>query len=332
MDIIIYPPTINWSFMKQRPQQLMKQFAEKGYRVYYCNMTQSNKEIEEISTNLYLVHNHERWLKEELPNMRNQIKGKVGVWCSWAKLATTLSQYNPDWIIYDCVDEFVDWLKYEPEMIRVADAIVCTAERLEKRLRRAHPDKNVYLIRNAYDQEMNLHQIEDNNLEDKQVVGYIGAWAPWLDEKLIGKLASSMTDINIVVIGAEFGKRFNLHHIPNITFLGHKKHEELKQYIKKFSVCIIPFHVNQVTLATNPVKMYEYLATGKPVVSTNLPECFLCEHVDVASNHMEFINTVKKRLRDPGESKYRIDFALQNTWSDRADEAIRIIKKIGDVE
>ncbi|MGY3716342.1 glycosyltransferase [Sutcliffiella cohnii] len=328
MDIIIYPPTINWTFMKQRPQQLMKKFADSGYTVFYCNQTQSEKEIEEISPNLFVVHNHDQWLKQTLPNIRKRENRKVGIWCSWAKLSDSLKRYNPDWIIYDCVDEFPDWLKYEPKMIEMADAVVCTAEKLEKRLRNSYPNKRIELIRNAYDQEMLLHTLPSQN-QNKKKIGYIGAWASWIDDVLINKLALSIKNAEIEIIGTEFGKKFNLHHLHNVHFLGQKPHSELPQFMQYFTVCIIPFRINPTTIATNPVKMYEYLATGKPVISTNLPECRLAQpYVDVANNHMDFILKVKDRLHNPGDLKERKDYALKNTWSHRVNQAIHLIRDI----
>lgn len=327
MDIIIYPPTINWTFMKQRPQQLMKKFADSGYKVFYCNQTQTEKDIEEISPNLFIVHNHDQWLKEILPKARKN--KKVGIWCSWAKLASTLKKYEPNWIIYDCVDEFADWIKYEPEMVKIADAIVCTAERLKKKLQNNYPTKRTELIRNAYDQEMMLHENSKDIIIPKKKIGYIGAWAHWIDEELISRLARTLNYVEIEIIGIEFGKKFNLHHIPNIKFLGHKPHSELPNFLKNYSLCIIPFRINPITLATNPVKMYEYLATGHPVVSTNLPECYLAQpYVDVANNHVDFINKVRNRLQNPGNSLERKQFALNNTWSHRVNQAIHLIREI----
>lgn len=329
MDIIIYPPTIDWSFMKQRPQQLMQQFAEQGYVVFYCNRTQQELAMEEISPNLFLVHHHEQWLKEELPVLRKKYNVRVGVWCSWSLLTDTLSQYEADWVVYDCVDEFAQWLKFEKEMIKISDAVVCTAQRIGTRLKRLYPEKRVELIRNAYDSNMELHFRSACNNHEKKVVGYIGAWAPWVDEGLVARLAGSLRDVEIVIVGIEFGRKFTLNRFPNVTYLGHLPHAELASHMDRFSVCIIPFRITPVTLATNPVKMYEYLATGKPVVSTPLPECLLQKDlIDIGSTHSEFIQKVRSRLADPGRSQERIDFSLNNTWEHRVKQAITLIDSL----
>ncbi|WP_404470057.1 glycosyltransferase [Sutcliffiella horikoshii] len=330
MNILIYPPTIDWGFMKQRPQQLMQNFAKQGYTVFYCNKTQQDREIEEIEPNLFLVHHHDNWLNNILPNVRREKDCKVGVWCSWAMLAKELKVYKADWIIYDCVDEFADWVKYEKEMMEVADAVSCTAERLYLRLKKEYPHKRIFLIRNGYDESMGLHIPSRQSVTgEKKIIGYIGAWAPWVDDNLIKRLARAFKDCEIKIIGIEFGRKFTLDYLPNITFLGHLPHHQLASHLNQMAVCIIPFKITPVTLATNPVKMYEYLATGKPVVSTALPECLLVkEFVDIGRSYPEFISKVQSRLENPGDSSIRKNFALSNTWSHRVKQAISLINSL----
>lgn len=331
MNLIIYPPTLDWAYMKQRPQQLMKQFADEGNIVYYCNQTQIKKDTEKIASNLYLVHDFEAFTKSYLPILRNEMKIPVGIWCSWPKLASELSVIKADWIIYDCVDEFASMQKYEKEMIGISSAVVCTAHRIYDRLRKAYPEKELALIPNAYDATMLAHK----SLPWPKVspmppqIGYIGAWAPWVNEKLITKLARALPDCEIIIIGVEFDRKFTLHQVENIRYLGHLPHEELKNHLEKFKICIIPFKLTPVTLATNPVKMYEYLAAGKPVVSTGLPECiFHSNLIDVAYSTNDFIQKVKYRLKEPGDTQARIDFSLANTWNDRAKQATRLIDSL----
>lgn len=329
MGIIIFPPTIDWTFMKQRPQQLMTQFASKGYLVFYCNKTQKDSDMEQLSFNLYLVHNHHQWVTEILPLFRNKKKSRVGVWCSWPKLSDTLDAYQADWVIYDCVDDFAIALQYEKAVVAKADAITCTAERIHERLKKMYPDKLIKLVPNAYDESMELHLQSNIAPNNNKIIGYVGAWAPWVDEALIRKLAYAVPTSNIVIIGIEFDKIFRMHDVPNITYLGHLPHDELAAHLHTFSVCLIPFKINSITLATNPVKMYEYLATGKPVVSTNLPECRKYEKViSIGTSHLDFIAKVKKLLEEPGSSGPRRQVALSNTWDHRCNSILSLIESI----
>lgn len=337
MGIIIYPPTIDWTWMKQRPQHLMYQLSQHGHTVFYCNKTQSPQDVEQIHPNLYIVHHHREWLKNTLPSIRKN-HSFIGVWCSYPKLSSTLSSYQPDWVVYDCIDDFSDWSIYENEMISISNRVVCSSMRLFSRLQRTFPHKQIALIRNAYDLDMNLHSNTNLNLtpppdliidNQKKLIGYVGAWAPWVDDKLVQKLSKIDPNLSVVIIGPEFGRKFQPKHTPQIHFLGLKPHCQLAGYIKHFSVLIIPFRITNVTLATNPVKAYEYLASGKPVISTNLPECRLMEpHIDVAQTHDEFLKLVKKRIIDPGDSVPRINYAMENTWAMRGQQVEEIIAEL----
>ncbi|WP_340004024.1 glycosyltransferase [Paenibacillus sp. FSL K6-0276] len=327
MAIFIYPPTIDWSWMKQRPQQLMKYLARAGHTVYYCNKTQEEAPPEEISPGLYLVKHHERWLKAEWPDIQKRKSAPVIVWCTLPQLSLSLQAYQSDKIIYDCVDEFPQWAPYERNMAATADAIICTSERLFRRITRQYPDKKLALIRNAYDTDMRLHlpgEPDDQQMpEDFPTVptlGYIGAWAPWIDSKLVTRLAREQSEARVIIIGPEFGRKF-LPSRAGLHFPGMKPHHQLPSYLRLLDVCLIPFLLNTVTLATNPIKAYEYLAAGKPVISTGLPECQLMQpFVDVASSPENFLKLVASRLRDPGDCEARRKFALQNTWTHRVKE------------
>ncbi|MCS7458849.1 glycosyltransferase [Paenibacillus doosanensis] len=343
MSIIIYPPTIDWGWMKQRPQHLMSQLAKKGHHVYFCNKTQTRQAMQEIEPNLFLVHHHRDWLEHTWPGLRQTYGETVGVWSTLPSQASEITIYSPDWVVYDCVDEFAEWHRYEQDMVRLSTCIVCTSERLYERLRRTYPGMRIEMIRNAYDEQMNLHLPppalggqeeecrewnEDKELmsSDTKRIGYIGAWAPWVDELLIKKL-SLLGNAQMIVIGPEYGKKYDIigrsHHV---RFLGLKPHCLLPGYIRRLSVCIIPFLITPVTLATNPVKAYEYLAAGKPVVSTNMPECRLMSpHIDVADNHEQFIDAVIRRLRDPGDGAARTAYALEHTWTRRGEQVQRLL-------
>ncbi|OXM85634.1 glycosyltransferase [Paenibacillus rigui] len=346
--IIIYPPTIDWGWMKQRPQQLMTRLARNGHTVFFCNPTRADRPIERIEPNLYVVHQYEQWLAGPWPEYRRNAGShtKVVVWCSFPKLAASLQACKPDFIVYDCVDEFAQWQLYEPMMLRLADAVVCASERLFYRMKRSCPDQKIHLIRNAYDTDMGLHveaavknkyglpgmaplppDLPENGLKR---IGYIGAWAPWVDDALLRKLADAIPEAELIIIGPSFGKPYP-RHVNNgrLRFLGLKYHGELPSYLEHLSVLLLPFRIEPITLSTNPVKLYEYLATGKPVVSTALPEAMqLVPEVDVALTHQAFITKVLHRLRDPGSRSSRRALALQHTWEHRASQVEIVLEQL----
>ncbi|MFQ6060672.1 MAG: glycosyltransferase, partial [Thermoplasmata archaeon] len=117
---------------------------------------------------------------------------------------------------------------------------------------------------------------------------------------------------------------------PNIHFLGKRPYEQLPSYLRGIDVCIIPFEVNEITLSVDPIKIYEYLAAGKPVVSTFLPELQkFGDRVRIAKNREDFENQIREALREDGAlvSK-RIDLARSNTWEERARRISQIIDEL----
>lgn len=334
MGIVIYPPTLDWTWMKQRPQHLMRQLAKAGHTVYYCNRTRVDSEPQEVEPNLYIIHHHEHWLQSEWPSIRKRSNASVGVWSNLPFLAPAIRQnYAPDWVVYDCADEHAEWFPQEQDMVSCSDLVICTSERLLARMQRAFPGKRTALIRNGYDPEMKLHEDHphsgpaENNTRGKKQVGYVGAWAPWIDIELLREI-SKLPHAEVTAIGPEFGRRFDQSAASGqINFLGLKPHDQLPDFIRQFAVCIIPFRMTPLTLAVNPIKAYEYLASGNPVVSAALPECRLMEpHVDVASTRKDFVKLVAHRLEEPGDATARKAFALANTWEQRGHEVLEFIQ------
>ncbi|MCR8644689.1 glycosyltransferase [Paenibacillus sp. N1-5-1-14] len=332
MSIIIYLPSLDWTWMKQRPQHLMSELARLGHTVYYCNRTQSDRPVEEVEHGLFVVHQHEEWIREGLPALKMREHADVGVWCTLPMQAGFIKQeVDPDWVIYDCVDEVPQWLAYEQQIVSISNAIVCTSERLYRRLNLTYPEQSIHLIRNAYDVTMKVHFEVTNPQPVQQIplqIGFIGAWAPWVDEGLLLKLADVLKNTEIIIIGPEFERKYSgaLQRRSNIHFLGLRRHDELADLMRRLTVAIIPFHLTPIALAANPVKAYEYLAAGIPVITTNLPECRrMAPHVDVAATQDSFIQLVKHRLQEPGDAVARQQYALANTWQHRGEQVAELL-------
>jgi GT2 family glycosyltransferase len=118
--------------------------------------------------------------------------------------------------------------------------------------------------------------------------------------------------------------------LPNTRLLGEKHYQELPAFLSQFDVCTLPFRMNRLTKAVDPVKVYEYLSQGKPVVSVPLPELApLSELLYFAANAAEFASQIDRALSEQNEalSPKRIEFASQNTWSARFEVLDREIRR-----
>ena len=160
---------------------------------------------------------------------------------------------------------------------------------------------------------------------------YYGALAKWFDYELIKKLAQT-DKYSIVLFGIKYDESFdeNLGNEKNIYFMGPRNYKVLKNYAKHADVLTIPFVINNITLATSPVKIFEYMALHKPIVTTDMPECRKYKSVLIGHNHDEFIAEVDESLKLAKDKKY-IELldkeAKENDWSMKAESILKLIRK-----
>ncbi len=188
------------------------------------------------------------------------------------------------------------------------------------------------------------------------IAGYFGALNERVDAKLLVHLATSYPELNILLIGpvfADFGLSdfrekwasvlpgpwspgFGLTSKPdNIHIIGIRSYDQLPAYLKAFDVCLLPYILNDVTRDIHPVKILEYLAAGRPVVSTPLPDVirFYPDVVAIAETPDSFTECVRKSLveEDPMRKNARIEYARPRTWENMASRMLDKIKAISGI-
>jgi glycosyltransferase involved in cell wall biosynthesis len=158
----------------------------------------------------------------------------------------------------------------------------------------------------------------------RPVIGYYGAIAEWFDSDLVADLAESRPDWDFILVGsAIFGDIRRLATLPNVTLPGEKPYAEIPGWLSKFDVAILPFKRTPLTEAANPVKAYEILASGKPLVSVPLPEVIpLAPLVRLASDVAQFEGEIEAALSesDADWAHARRVFASGNTWQHRFEK------------
>ena len=348
LDKVLYVfPVIDWSFRIQRPQHIASQFRNDGYKVIYFSTTFhiSKKpgyflsEIEEGILNITLFLDENKNIYKDALNQKNInflllsilklekelfINKRISIIDHpfWFDIADNLSGA---FTIYDCMDYhegFGDDSKYLVELEHVAmtrsDLLILSSQDLYERF--SKKNKNAILVRNGceFSYFNTKPQLVHNNSTKKQI-GYYGAISSWFDADLVIELAKYYSDYDFILIGTvhECDNIQGLKAMDNITLIGEVPYHELTKYLYSFDVCIMPFKVNELTYATNPVKVYEYLASGKPVVSTLLPEVVMMgDVVGTAKNTEEFIAKIDEAISDDSNQKQleRINFSKSNDW------------------
>jgi glycosyltransferase involved in cell wall biosynthesis len=158
------------------------------------------------------------------------------------------------------------------------------------------------------------------------VIGYYGAIAHWFDARLVADLARLRPEWRLELVGNTFSSDLRpLAGLPNVRLLGEMQYAELPRRLARWHCCIIPFVRNELTEATNPVKVYEMLAAGMPVVAVDLPELrpiAAAGLIALADDAAGFARKVEALLasQSPAAVAARREFARQNTWHERYRE------------
>ena len=160
------------------------------------------------------------------------------------------------------------------------------------------------------------------------ILGFFGLIHEWIDLGLLEKVAQAHPEWSIVIIGRVSVDVSRLKVYKNVHFLGQKPYSRLIQYCKKFDIGLIPFHLNELTLNVNPIKLREYLAAGIPVVSTPLPEVEKYENiVGIGRTPQEFIDKIEAVLATEDADKKRLRCKLMKTesWESKVSTIAQLI-------
>jgi GT2 family glycosyltransferase/glycosyltransferase involved in cell wall biosynthesis len=338
--------------------------SERGYRVFYLSTAFVNDrgagfELEAMddSDRLFNIRLHVKGrpriyatapATEDLRRLKASV-AELLIWSSsrsvislvqhpyWAPLAEAL----PDsLLIYDCLDHHAgfdntgaDIARLELRLLDNADAVVATSQWLRDFA--ATRNRNVFLIRNAAEFEhFATRPIEVfRDASGRRVIGYFGALAGWLDVDLLHDVAKAFPDCLLLLVGAdECGARQKLAGMENVLLTGEVDYAKLPYYLHGMDVCLLPFRVVPLTLATNPVKVYEYLAAGKPVVAVDLPEmAHFGGLVATAATRVEFVARIGETLAQPvdrARTAARRDYATTHTWQRRGDDLVAVCQDL----
>jgi glycosyltransferase involved in cell wall biosynthesis len=244
-------------------------------------------------------------------------------------------------LVYHCVDEFSEFsgtdkqalLALERRLIEKSDCVIVSSDLLLAKKRcfnqRTHlvtHGVDVTHFRTACDSNTAV-PLEIERLSGP-IVGFFGLIADWIDLDLIRAIAAERPSWNVVLIGKATTGLGRLNGLPNIHCLGPKPYAALPAYAKGFDIAILPFAVNELTLAANPLKLREYLAAGLPVVSTAIPEAGrLGDLVRVGKNKDDFIRQLQTivdgGITGPHSSiSERMD---AESWDRKVEELCRIV-------
>lgn len=294
---------------------------------------------------------------------RGLVNFKLLLWTKWILLITgfassdrvvftsniffadILKRLKKKLLIYDCNDYpmgFSGALQitemYFEKTAQQSDAVVAVSDQLLEDIRHFKSD-NGFVIGNGVDYELfandNTEAPDELKPITRPIVFYAGVVSDWFDFDLVGKIA--MEPVSVVIVGPVISPNVRadverLSALPNVHFLGMKRHDELPAFIRASHICMIPFKKTPLIERFSPNKMYEYLAAGKPVVTLDYTEEIrrLRSYIYVAATGDEFVELVRRSLGEkPDETGLR-QIAFKNSWKSRSNEVAELVKSLAE--
>ncbi len=244
-------------------------------------------------------------------------------------------------VIYFVYDEILytedgnprkDTLQFEKQMARIADAIVVTSPTLIPP--RQKYNKPIFIRPNGTDTTLwkGPHQEPDflKEIPYPRII-FHGHMGPWIDEELFAYIAKNIPDAHFIVIGKIQGKaQAILKQISNVHILPFRPQEEVAAAVYHSDIAFMPFKTkNHFSRAINPLKLYEALSAGIPVVISDLPSVPNGKGIYKYHSKEEVLNIIKDVLNRPPARKDLQQFAEQWDWHNINKKMLRIIGGIG---
>jgi glycosyltransferase involved in cell wall biosynthesis len=349
---VLFLPIVEWAFRTQRPQQLARCFARAGYRVYYPGLRPRAEPLGPrlIESGVWAVDlagrdDFDPYLESmSAVDVERAVAGLAdwgerhslnGVWVvaqlpAWRALAEAVRRTFAGAVAFDCMDDFAafgdhgDLGDEERALAQRADLVIASSRLLYERLAPLNP--RALLLNNGCDPEHFGPASVRAARSGPPVVGFFGGIHEWFDAPLVAELARLRPTWHFRLIGDTYGADLgDLPRLPNVSLLGEAAYEALPRLASQFDAGIVPFRDTPLTRAADPVKAYEMLAAGLPVVATDLPELRrLAPPVALAATAEEFAARIEDSLAEPPEAaRRRREFARRHSWVERFVELLR---------
>lgn len=360
-----YFSATDFGFLTQRPQQLFKEWncnhgAEKSFfyvEPFRSEINLKQHELPAVLRTPFYFH----FTKYGMP----QLEGVNGYfirrmvqkcWYGQKVAIACTSMWEPyldkstfDLICYDYLDALevhtgaknFDLMKLRHErLLAKSDVVFVTAEKLRQEVRSAHPDKQVIMVSNGVDFDFFQQRREAIRLEDyvksrRKVAGYVGAIYDWIDLELVHAAARLTPEIDYVMVGplSEKNGRLAAGSPANVIYLGAKPYDQVPSYVNTFDVALIPFVKSNISESTDPIKLYEYFALGKPVVATPMLQLEKYDDgvkLSIADAPAQFAEAIRT-LADLDTAERRVgrqEVARANSWASKAALMIETVDKL----
>ncbi|MCX6968048.1 MAG: glycosyltransferase [Verrucomicrobia bacterium] len=353
---IIVHSHLGWDWVWQRPQQFLSRLSKK-HRILFVEGPFPSESVLEPQVTLREVPAHpnitvlqtpfpaSRWHEgdwvdaERLRLVRSVLAGPLGAEFSqpvqWfydpMAVRAFAGQMDEIALVYDCMDELSQFKGAPPELVKrerqllaLADVVFAGGPKIHRAKAPYHSNCHAYgcgVDERHFGQARNGSAVTPGDIAHLKgpVLGFFGVVDERMDYELIARLADADSSWQIVIVGPHTKiEDVALPQRPNLHWLGGRNYTQLPHYASRFNVCLMPFALNAATEFINPTKALEYMATGRPVVSSAIEDVVLQfnQVVAVAYSHGDFIKLCRRALQvpDPARLQRGIELARKNSW------------------
>jgi len=265
-------------------------------------------------------------------------------WFMIPHVSSVVGQLDEELSVYYCIDDYAALPDVNPaaiqamdeELTRKADVVFVASDTLLGKKRVLNPNTHVSPHGVDFDHfaraqdETTVIPAEVARLP-RPVIGFFGLIERWIDLELVDFLAEQRLHWTFVMIGRIAVEDNQVPRRPNIHYLGKRTYQELPAYGKQFEVSIIPYRLTQQVLHANPIKLREYLAMGKPVVSVSTPEIDkYADVVEIAHSREEFLARLDGIVNRPDsqeEVQRRMSRVASESWDARLQTVMGIVNE-----
>ncbi len=358
--VVIFDSRVGWNIpLFQRSQHMANELTDDGYLYFYRTSEQFDphiKTVEKLKDRLYLVNMANFALQNAMFDLLKEYKGhkflslySTDVYLDEQYIKEKYTD-NGFKIIYEYIDELSDEISgHLPDFVYYrhkniiedkSNIAVGSADKLIEEIEEIRGKENVEMITNGvqydhwqYRSDEIPEKLKDIVSKGNPIIGYFGALAKWFDYELLKKVAKERPNYEIVLIGFLYDNSFKdsgIDELENVHYLGIIDYKELNKYSQYFTISTIPFLLNDITESTSPVKLFEYMAMGHPIVTTDMRECRKYKSVLIGKSHEDFIEKLDFALtlnKKDEYYNYLKEEALANTWREKAAILDRLIDK-----
>jgi UDP-galactopyranose mutase len=339
---------IRWDLVFQRPQHLMSRWA-KTRRVFFVE-----EPVIEKGANVIRISKRENGVIVVTPHLNSEEnknavqekllsefikRQKINSYLSWYLSPMFLpytSHLTPEFIVYDCMDELSGFAGAPPELLdnecqlfTMSDLVFTGGLTLYEAKSKLHPNIHAFPSSIDFHHFSKARQLQLDPLDQREIpsprIGYYGVIDERMDQDLVDAAAEMRPDWHWIFVGPVLKiDSEKLPRRPNIHYLGKKDYQSLPSYLSGWDVAVLPFARNDATRFISPTKTPEYLAAGKPVVSTSIRDVVRPYGqrglVYIADDPEQFVTGIQKSLNLGPEWLSKVDAYLWNlswdqTWS-----------------